>query len=129
MTSPARCGVSRGGNNWHGAREVSFFRQWAGVIASLILAGAGFFVSFGEAHIFGLLFGSVGLVAAAWQAWQVKKDMGDPYDLNKLWDSPLPEDIQPESSDYEPDQAYCHRCNHIVPAEFARCPDCGEWVR
>jgi uncharacterized paraquat-inducible protein A len=109
---------------------VKFFRQWAGVIASLILAGSGFLVSFGkEAHYFGLIFGSVGLVAAAWQAWQVKKDMGDPYDLNKLWDSPLPEDIQPEVADFEPDQAYCHRCGHIVPDDFARCPDCGEPVR
>jgi uncharacterized paraquat-inducible protein A len=108
---------------------MKFFRQWGGVIASLILAGCGWVFSQGEWHLFGLMFMGVGLAFAAWQAWQVKKDMGDPYDLNKLWDSPLPEDIQPEAADYEPDQAYCHRCNHIVPAEFARCPDCGERVR
>jgi hypothetical protein len=108
---------------------VSFFRRWAGVIAALVVAGSGWLFSLGEWHLFGLLFMAVGLAFAAWQAWEVKKDLGDPYDLNKLWDSPLPEDIQPEELPYELDQAYCHRCNHIVPDDFARCPNCGEWMR
>lgn len=108
---------------------MKFFRQWSGVIAALVISASGAFVSFGEAHFFGLMLMWVALLAAAWLAWQVKKEMGDPYDLNKLWDSPLPEDIQPEGTDYEPDQAYCHRCGHIVPDDFARCPDCGELVR
>ena len=108
---------------------MKFFRQWSGVIASLVLAGFGGLVSLGEGHLFGLLLMAVGLLAAAWQAWQVRKEMGDPYDLSKLWESPLPEDIQPEDIPYELDQAYCHRCGHIVPPEFARCPDCGTPVR
>lgn len=105
------------------------FRRWGGVIASVILAATGLFVSFGEAHLFGLLFMGVGLVAAAWQAWQVKKELGDPYDLTKLWDAPLPEDIQPEAAETLPEEAYCHRCDQLVPREFARCPNCGEWMR
>lgn len=103
-------------------------RQWSGVIAALILALAGG-VMVGELHVLGSTFLVLGLAAAGWQAWMIKKEAGDPYDLNKLWDSPLPEDIQPEDVPYELDQAYCHRCGHIVPEDFARCPDCGEPVR
>ena len=123
MTSPARYG------EWRGENEMKFFRLWSGVIASLVISASGAFVSFGEAHIFGLMLMCIGLLGAVWQAWQIRKEQGDPYDLNKLWDSPLPEDIQPEDALYEPDQAYCHRCGHIVPDDFARCPDCGEPVR
>ena len=101
------------------------FRQWSGVIASLIVALCGGVLA-GVLGVFLLLFG---LTAAAWQAWMIRKEAGDPYDLNKLWDAPLPEDIQPEEVTHAPENAYCHRCNHIVPEGFARCPDCGERVR
>lgn len=101
------------------------FRQWSGVIASLILALCGGFL----AGVLGIMMVVLGLASAAYQAWMIRKAAGDPYDLNKLWDSPLPEDIQPEDALQEPENAYCHRCNHIVPEGYARCPDCGERVR
>ena len=80
-------------------------------------------------RVFGTLLLLMGLFAAGYQAIMLRRAVGDPYDLNKLWDAPLPEDMQPEDVVHEPENAYCHRCNHIVPEGFARCPDCGERVR
>lgn len=101
------------------------FRNAAGLIAAVILAGLGGLLVPGSPLVGGTLC-LVGIAAAVWQGLRLKQNRTDPYDLKKLWDT----DDEPETpvadDETDPDAtAYCHRCGHAVTRNYARCPDCG----
>jgi hypothetical protein len=99
---------------------MTWLRKFASLIAALLIAatGAGLFFA---APIFGTMLALAGLGLALWQGIVLWKDREDPYDLKKLWDSPVPlDDDTPDEAALEADaMAYCHYCGHAVPS------DCG----
>ncbi|MGC4047686.1 MAG: hypothetical protein QM758_28165 [Armatimonas sp.] len=101
-------------------------RKFAALIASLLIAatGAGIFL---VAPIFGTMMALCGLGLVIWQGIVLWRSREDPYDLKKLWDSPVPidEDVPDESPVEEDAMAFCHVCGHAVPLNYARCPECG----
>jgi hypothetical protein len=110
------------------------FRRAAGLIAALLLMLAGGFLA-GGAPLAGAALLVVGGAAAVWQGAILWRERRDPYDLNRLWDDPFPEDApEPEpdpDSFYTEDDGtlYCHGCGHAVPAPLAFCPECGRQLR
>jgi Predicted nucleic acid-binding protein, consists of a PIN domain and a Zn-ribbon module len=111
------------------------FRRYAGLIAALLLALAGG-VLVGGVPILGGLLLLLGLGLAAWQGWNLWRTRPDPYDLNRLWEEPFPDEPLPEADESFPDEEdreldlrYCHACGHAVPPPYATCPDCGRPLR
>lgn len=103
-------------------------RESVGLIAALLLTLLGGFLT--GSSLLGKILFVVGLILAVWQGLVLWRRFRDPYNLDQLWDSPFPEDIQPdEDHHFDPEMAYCHRCGHAVPEPYARCPDCGTAVR
>ena len=53
----------------------------------------------------------------------------DPYDLSKLWETPVPEETPDPEPDpggpHDDDLLYCHRCGAAMSGQFAVCPGCG----
>lgn len=105
---------------------MDFLRKSSALIASLLITATGVGLLF-ALPIFGTMMLIAGLGLTIWQCIVLWKSREDPYDLKKLWDSPVPMDNElPEEPTLDDDaMAYCHNCGHAVPLTYARCPECG----
>lgn len=67
---------------------MQFFRRYLALIASLLVAGMGALLFFGQASFLGtgVLLAGLGLVA--WQGIRLYQNRTDPYDLSRLYDEP-----------------------------------------
>lgn len=121
----------------------------ARVVAALILLGFGFALAADGGPMLilpAIALWGVGLTVLCINLYQTVRDYlrqsspiqpeppSDPYDLSRLWDSPLPDRTTParsleieeaEREDENPKLAYCHRCGSSMPKAYAVCPGCG----
>ena len=73
----------------------------------------------------GLTVCGIGLGAVVWQGVQMWREREDPYDLNKLWDTPPPEPDTPAKAPTDATLIYCHRCGSSMSEAYSTCPQCG----
>jgi hypothetical protein len=70
----------------------------------------------------------IGFGAVVWQGVQMWREREDPYDLNKLWDTPPPEPDTPTKTSADATLIYCHRCGSSMSEVHAICPQCGNFL-
>lgn len=80
------------------------------------------------ALLLGLGICGAGLGAVIWQGVRMWRERPDPYDLNRLWDTPPPEPDQPQEAFGDEDLIYCHRCGISMPETHSICPKCGNFL-
>jgi len=67
----------------------------------------------------------IGLGAVVWQGFRMWREREDPYDLNRLWDTPPAEPETPTHTAEGADLIYCPRCGTSRTQAYANCPECG----
>lgn len=101
------------------------------LFAGLVLAGMGApMLVFRNPPILlvGVAICGIGLGVVVWQGVQMWRERPDPYDLNRLWDTPPAEPDQPKETPDDGDLIYCHRCGVSMSEAHAICPQCGNFL-
>lgn len=85
---------------------------------------------FGVAPPLALVGIVIGLAAAGYQGLQMWRERRDPYDLSRLWDTPLnsaelDKAEEPEEDGKTRTLALCHRCGASMSTRYSICPHCG----
>jgi hypothetical protein len=76
----------------------------------------------------GAVISGIGLGAAIWQGVQMWREREDPYDLNRLWDTPPAEPETPQETPDDASLVYCHRCGASMSDVHAICPQCHNFL-
>jgi hypothetical protein len=101
------------------------WRKLSGLLAGIALMAFGAMLVV-HLPIIGVMTVICGFFFTLYQIVLLRQGDADPYDLRRLWDTPPPDEEDPDDIPSSPnDPLYCHHCGCAVPSHLHRCPECG----